>query len=68
VADTISSKLWKAFWLFYTPLTLRGQNVMFVVGYSAPTMTDLENTHSSIATVFDQKINDEVPGEYGCDA
>ena len=37
---------------------------MFVVSYSAPTMTDPENTHSSIATVCDQNIADEVPGEY----
>jgi len=59
-----TNKLWKAFWLFYTPLMLRGQKTMFVVSYSAPTMTDFQNTHSSIATVFDQKINDEVPGEY----
>jgi hypothetical protein len=43
---------------------IRDHEVIFVVGYSAPTMTDLQKTHSSIATVFDQKIDDEVPGEY----
>jgi hypothetical protein len=31
---------------------------------AAPTMTDIQNTHSSIASVSQQTLDDDVPGEY----